>query len=291
MYFATAGIEVSPIIPFGVAWAISMVCSISGISGAFLLLPWQVSFLGYTSPGVSATNQIFNILACPGGVWRYAREGRLLLPLSLFIVAGTLPGVLFGAVIRLTILTGLNYFMLFAAMVLFYLGWRLAATKGAKKQATSGKCVVTRLSAAGFSFRFGDEAYHVSSRKLISISVAVGLVGGIYGVGGGAIMVPFLVSLLRLPVHAIAGASLLATFITSLAGAAFYSFLSIFMALPQGSPDWALGAIMGLGGLAGMYCGARLQKFISARIIRIFLAVIVTLVGCVYCYKSINAIF
>jgi uncharacterized membrane protein YfcA len=46
-----------------------------GISGAFLLLPFQMSVLGYVGPSVSATNLVFNLYAAPGVVWRYAHEG------------------------------------------------------------------------------------------------------------------------------------------------------------------------------------------------------------------------
>ena len=58
------------------------------------------------------------------------------------------------------------------------------------------------------------------------LSLIVGLVGGVYGIGGGAIMAPFLVSFFGLPVHAVAGASLFATFLTSVAGVGFYSLLA-----------------------------------------------------------------
>jgi len=48
-----------------------------GISGAFLLLPFQMSFLNFTSPSVSSTNFVYNIVAIPSGVYRYIKEGRM----------------------------------------------------------------------------------------------------------------------------------------------------------------------------------------------------------------------
>ena len=70
MYFPIAGIEVNPIVPPLVAFVVSFFTSMGGVSGAFLLLPFQMSFLGYTTPSVSATNQLFNIVAIPSGVIR-----------------------------------------------------------------------------------------------------------------------------------------------------------------------------------------------------------------------------
>jgi hypothetical protein len=63
MYFPTAGIECSPLVPFAAALGVSFFTSMGGVSGAFLLLPFQMSVLGYTNPSVSATNQFFNVLA------------------------------------------------------------------------------------------------------------------------------------------------------------------------------------------------------------------------------------
>src|SRR4030043_1074618 len=104
MTFPVSGVEVSPWIPPLVAFIISFFTSMGGVSGAFLLLPFQVSVLGFTSPAVSSTNQLFNIVAIPSGVYRYIREGRMVWPLTWIVIIGTLPGVFIGAVVRVTYL-------------------------------------------------------------------------------------------------------------------------------------------------------------------------------------------
>ena len=96
MYFPVAGIEISPWIPPLVAFAISLLTSMVGVSGAFLLLPFQMSVLNFTSPAVSATNLVFNLVAIPSGVYRYIRDGRMNWPLLWAIAAGTLPGMAIG---------------------------------------------------------------------------------------------------------------------------------------------------------------------------------------------------
>src|SRR4028118_1561231 len=106
MYFSGPGVEVNPLIPLLVAFLVSALAAPAGVSGAFLLLPFQVSVLGFTSPAVSPTNLIFNILATPGGVYRYVREGRVAWPLAWVVILGTLPGVFVGALLRVTLLSG-----------------------------------------------------------------------------------------------------------------------------------------------------------------------------------------
>jgi hypothetical protein len=96
-----------------------------GVSGAYLLLPFQISVLGFSSPAVSATNHLFNVVAIPGGVWRFCREGRMVWFLTWVIVIGTLPGVVIGVLFRIRYLTKPEDFKLFVAMVLLYLSAKL----------------------------------------------------------------------------------------------------------------------------------------------------------------------
>ena len=116
MLFPISGIEVNPLVPVIVAFVVSFFTSMGGVSGAFLLLPFQMSVLGYTHPSVSATNQMFNVVAIPSGVYRYYREGRLVWPLTLAVIIGTLPGVFIGAIVRIGYLPDPRNFKLFAAL-------------------------------------------------------------------------------------------------------------------------------------------------------------------------------
>ncbi len=100
MLFPVSGVEVNPLIPPLVALVVSTFTSMGGVSGAFLLLPFQVSILNFTSPAVSPTNLVFNIVAIPSGVYRFIREGRMNWPVTWVVMLGTLPGLLFGALIR-----------------------------------------------------------------------------------------------------------------------------------------------------------------------------------------------
>ena len=279
MLFQVSGIEVNPLIPFIVSFVVSFFTSMGGVSGAFLLLPFQVSVLGYTAPSVSGTNQVFNIVAIPSGVYRYIREGRMLWPLTWAVIIGTLPGVFIGAWIRIKYLPDSKNFKLFVGMVLCYIGFRLLIdvikNKGRKKvsnttQTTEDRHTVRLLEAniRQVKFVYDGETHKFSPPIVYAICFLVGIIGGIYGIGGGSIVAPFFVAIIGLPVYTVAGAALMGTFITSAAGVAFYQYLSLIYTDMAVAPDWTLGVLFGLGGLFGMYLGARTQKFVPARIIK-----------------------
>lgn len=284
MFFPVSGIEVSPLVPPVVAFGVSFFASMAGISGAFLLLPFQMSVLGYTHPSVSATNQFYNVVAIPSGVWRYIKEGRMVWPLTLVVAAGTLPGVFIGAFVRVSLLPDPRLFKLFAAIVLLYIGGKLirdllktpAGPKPGKAPGLSDFVVdVKEFSFKRIAYTFQGEVYACPTAGIFALAFIVGIVGGIYGIGGGAIIAPFFVSWFRLPIHTISGATLMGTFLTSIAGVAFYTLIAPLFPGQSVSPDWMLGLLFGVGGIAGMYCGARCQKRVPAPVIKWMLGAVI----------------
>lgn len=272
-----AGIEVSLWLPPLVGFAISLFTSMGGVSGAFLLLPFQVSVLGFTSPAVSATNQVFNVVATPSGVYRYLREGRMVWPLAWTIVAGALPGTGVGALLRITWLPEARDFKLFVGAVLLYMGVRLAgdilSPKGAPEGGARAGSVVPVRSRSHIAYHYGGELFRARRWGVFALAAAVGVIGGAYGIGGGALIAPFLVSVFALPVHTVAGAALLGTLVTSVAGIGFYHLMAPFYPEMAVAPEWGLGLLFGLGGAVGMYTGARLQRYVSGRALKGILVV------------------
>lgn len=315
MHFEVSGVTVSPLIPFGVAFIVSLFTSTAGVSGAFLLLPFQISVLGFTGPAVSPTNLFYNVVAIPSGVYRYMREQRMSWPLTWVIIIGTLPGIFIGAIIRILYLPDPKNFKFFAGCVLLYIGLRLfysmvkkndlalekataaeerfyaeqeskAATDEYEYHQTAGVKTI-KVSLTRFSYSFYGEIFTFNTIALLVLAFIVGIVGGTYGIGGGAIIAPFLVAFFGLPVYTIAGATLMATFATSIAGVVFYAGIAPFFAHTglAIAPDWTLGALFGAGGFLGIYCGARLQKYMPAKIIKIVLILTLLFVAMRYLTK------
>jgi uncharacterized membrane protein YfcA len=249
------------------AFAIAVLTTPAGVSGAVLLLPVQVSILNVPSPAVTPTNLLYNIVATPGGLLRYWRAGTLQGGLAKTLALGTLPGVIVGAIIRVEFLSGPRAFLIVVALVLFPLGAWLA-TIGARRPSEQSRRPPP------------------SQRFVFVLALVVGVIGGNYGIGGGSILAPILLAH-GLRVFDVAGAALAATFLTSVAGVITYQILQT----QHGgtiSPDWTLGLAMGAAGLVGSYTGARLQPHLPEVVIRRVLGVVVLLVAARYLVQGIT---
>jgi uncharacterized membrane protein YfcA len=249
----------------GVALCLAILTTPVGVSGAVFLVPFQISVVHTPSPAVTPTNLLYNLIAIPGALVRFHGEGRLTGPLTRLLVLGTLPGVVAGAAVRVLLLDEGEAFLLVVAAVLIPLGAWLAFAPPPAPAASPSR----------------DRR-----RQIVALSLAVGTVGGIYGIGGGSILGPILVGL-GFTVFEVAPAALAATFLTSLAGVLTYALLSLG-GNGDIAPDWALGLGMGAGGMAGAYIGARLQGHLPEKLLRRGLGVLALALGLRYALRAIT---
>jgi uncharacterized protein len=260
------------------AYVIAVLATPAGISGAVLLLPFQVGVLGTPSPAVTPTNLLYNVVATPGALYRYWRQEQTGGRLALVLIAGTLPGVIVGSVIRVRLLPGPRVFDLVIATVLVPLGIWLALTRPPRPDAPPRPDTPPRPHEP--ADHPGDAARPVRRIPvpvLIGLAALVGCVGGIYGIGGGSILAPILIGSGRRPFE-VAPAALAATFVTSIAGVITFTILSVHQ---HGSvaPDWPTGIALGVGGLAGGYTGARIQSRLPEILIRRLVGILVIAIG------------
>lgn len=249
------------------AFLLALITTPAGVSGAVLLLPIQLSVLHVPSPAVTPTNLVFNIAATPGGLLRFWREQRDSTQLLGLLVAGTLPGVIAGAVIRVELLSSSHAFMLIASGVLLPLGLWLML--GAQRQTRAAPTL--------------DR----NARMLVwLLALLVGCAGGIYGIGGGSLLAPILLEA-GFSAFEVAPATLAATFLTSIAGIGAYEILQ-FSHGGTIAPDWPLAVWLGAGGFAGSYLGARLQRRIPEASIRRLLGLLACLVAVRYLQEGIQ---
>jgi uncharacterized protein len=248
------------------AFAVSAVATPAGISGAILLLPFQVSVLGTPSPAVTPTNLLYNVVSTPGALYRYRRQHQTGGRLTLLLITGTLPGVITGSIIRVELVPGPRVFDLLIAALLLPLGIWLAATRPARN-------------------REPRPARQIPARVLVFLAALTGCVGGIYGIGGGSILAPILIGSGR-PAAEVAPAALASTFVTSLGGVVTFTILSISKG--QVAPNWPTGIALGLGGIIGGYTGARMQSRLPDTLIRRAVGILAIAIAARYLWSGLT---
>lgn len=258
----------SEVVALAAAFLIAVLATPAGISGAVLLLPFQVSVLGTPSPSVTPTNLLYNVVATPGALYRYWRQGQTGGRLALVLIAGTLPGVIAGSIIRVRLLPGAQVFDLVVAAVLLPLGIWLVFSRPAPP---AGSDRPVRL---------------IPVPALVALAAMVGCVGGIYGIGGGSILAPILIGSGK-PASEVAPAALASTFVTSAAGVITFTVLSYHQHSPV-APSWPTGIALGVGGLAGGYLGARIQARLPDILIRRLVGVLVIAIGVRYLWLGLG---
>ena len=152
----------------------------------------------------------------------YWQIGQLRGSLPARLIAGTLPGVVIGAVLRVVALSGPKTFRLVVAAVLAPLGLFLLLSDGSTHR-----------------------KIQLAPTAIVTLALIVGIVGGIYGIGGGSILAPILLAA-GYAAYDVAPAALASTFVTSIAGVIAFLILAT---THSGSvaPDWTTGIPLGLG--------------------------------------------
>jgi len=300
--FPVSGVDTWIFLPPLVMFVVATITSMGGISGAFVLLPFNMSVLGYTSPGVSGTNFVYNIVAIPLGLVRHIRARHMAWGLLLVFLAGILPGVYLGYRVRVHYMPSPEVFRPFVGLVLaFLVFWILRGLWLERREASTSqgtvapevrRAVITGTQLQGRQVVCQTQAgnFHIPLVPVLLVALAVGVVGGAYGIGGGSIIAPFCIGVLRLPPFLVAGATLFSTWVTSVVGALMYAFVPTGAAM-NAAPDWLLGLLFGLGCMAGVYLGARLVGRVPALAVKIILCLILLFIATRYLAPAIQSLF
>lgn len=258
---------------FLMAFIVALTASQGGISGAFLMIPAQIYILGISSPIISSTNYFFNILGIPITLYRYLKEGRLLMPLTITLAISTCLGAAIGTYLRVMYIFNYGSFKYLVAAVLIILSIHLAfSIPRVRFRRISLNIEIISVSIQRVLFKYGEEIFSFNPLKLALISFIVGIVSGSYGIGGAAFLSPILMTFFGMPAYVITGSTLTSDLIVSLASASSYTLLRVL-------PNVVNGVCMGLGALLGIYIGTGIQRKIPESVIRVIVSVIAFLIG------------
>jgi uncharacterized protein len=282
VYLPIAEMSVNLLVMLGIGAAVGFLSGMFGVGGGFLLTPFLI-FSGISAPIAVATgaNQIV-ATSVSGALAQWRRNNidfRMGTVLIVGGVAGALVGVLVLKVLREAGQAGLIISLTYVALLGTIGALMLGESIRAIRRAHAGKLVGSRrpgqhnwVHGLPLKMRFPRSRLYISAIPPLVIGWVVGLLTAFLGVGGGFIMVPAMIYLLRMPTNIVIGTStfqiIFVTAVVTILHASFNHSLDVVLAL-----------ILAAGGVMGGQFGVRAGQKLRGEQLRALLALLVLAVA------------
>ncbi|MBN9306888.1 MAG: permease [Devosia sp. 67-54] len=282
IYLPIAELSMNLFFLIGIGGAVGFLSGLFGVGGGFLLTPLLI-FAGVPSPVAiaSVTGQV--AASSTSGALSYYRRNAIDLHLALYLILASTIGSMIGVGI-FTLLRAagqLDLFISFAYLLLLGFLGSLMLTEAVRSilKRRSGATVPDKLPSQHswmhrlpMRIRFKKSRLYISVLPVLAIGLFIGIVGALLGVGGGFILVPALVYLLRVPANVVVGTSLLQV-------VAMMCVTMVLQILTSQSVDILLAFCLMVGGTVGAQFGASAGKYLRGDQLRALLALLVLAVA------------
>jgi uncharacterized membrane protein YfcA len=278
IYLPIAEISVNVMLMLGLGTAVGFLSGMFGVGGGFLLTPFLM--LSGIPPAIAVATGANQIVASSvSGTLAHWRRGNVDLKMGIVLIAGGVVGAIVGVLLlkllrevgQAGLMISLTY-VCFLGVIGALMLWESAR---AMLRVRAGKAVAARKSGQHnwihglpFKMRFPTSRLYTSTIPPLVIGVAVGLLASFLGVGGGFIMVPAMIYLLRMPTNIVIGTAIFqiifVTAIVTVLHATFNHTLDVVLASP-----------LVIGGVIGGQFGVRAGQKLRAEQLRALLALMV----------------
>jgi len=282
LYLPIAEMSVNAPLLIALGAVVGFISGLFGIGGGFLMTPVLV-FMGIP-PAVAVASLSSHVAASSfSSVTAYSRRRMVDFRMGGILAGGGIVGAFFGVeafrVLRLLgqadLVVAVSYLLFLgvigALMLWESLGTILRRRRGETPQPRRDRRPIL-LYALPWKMRFPKSRLYISVIPPIVLGVFVGVLSAIMGVGGGFILVPAMVYLLRMPASVVVGTSLFQIVITT-------ALTSVLQAGRNQTVDIVLATLLLVGGVLGAQLGARASARFRAEELRALLALVVLLVG------------
>jgi uncharacterized membrane protein YfcA len=283
LYLPIAGNASNILLLLGLGGVVGFLSGLFGVGGGFLMTPLLImAGIPPTVAAASDSNQI--VAASTSGTYAHYRMGNVDFKMGIFLLMGGVVGGTFGVqlikilralgnadfVIKVTYVVMLG--VIGSYMFIESLQSLRHKAPRARPAATAKPSLYARLvQSLPWQMKFVKSGVTLSPLLPIILGLFVGVLAAIMGVGGGFIMVPVMVYLLRMPMHVVVGTSLFQILFTCVN-------VTIMQAMTNRTVDMELAIILLLGSTLGAQFGARLSRKLKADQLKILLASIVLVV-------------
>jgi len=267
---------------FAMGIAVGFISGMFGIGGGFLMTPLLI-FIG-VQPAVAVASVTTHVAASSfSGAIAYWRRNALDVTLALTLLVGGIAGSAGGVGLftwlrtldQLDLVIELSYVILLCIVGGLMVGESVRAIIRSRQ----GKPVEIRRPGSHVWFhglplklRFKRSKIYVSAIPVLAIGFIIGFIGAIMGIGGGFLLVPMLIYLLRVPTATVIGTSMVLTFLTMASA-------TVLHAVTNHLVDAVLALILMVGGVIGAQFGAHAGQRIRGEWLRLFLGLLVLSVG------------
>ncbi|WP_315918554.1 sulfite exporter TauE/SafE family protein [Mesorhizobium sp. SP-1A] len=282
IYLPIAEISVNVFVILAMGAAVGFLSGMFGVGGGFLITPLLIFY--NIPPAIAVATGANQVIASSfSGALSHMKRGTLDFKLGFVLLAGGVVGSTAGIYV-FALLRSLGQLDLFISLLYVVLlgsvgGLMLYESVNALRIARSG--VVPALKKPGqhnwihrlpFKIRFRASKLFVSVIPVIALGAAIGFLSSIMGVGGGFIMVPALIYLLRVPTNVVIGTSLFQIIFTS-------AYTTLVHASTNYTVDIMLAFVLMVGGVAGAQYGAKAGQKLRGEQLRALLALLVLAVA------------
>lgn len=282
IYLPIAELSVNMFVIFGMGGAVGFLSGLFGVGGGFLLTPLLI-FSGIP-PVVSVATVASQIVASSASAaLSYWRRRMIDLKLATVLMLSGVVGTLIGVVVfnglrslgQLDLIIGISYVTFLGTIG----GLMLSESVRAILDARRGRPAPLRkpgqhswVHGLPLKMRFKRSKLYVSAIPVVALGTGIGFLGALLGIGGGFILVPALIYMLRVPTSLVIGTSLIQIVATM-------SVATILHAVTNFSVDIVLAIILMVGGVIGAQFGARVGQNLRGDHLRALLGLLVLAVA------------
>jgi uncharacterized protein len=282
IYLPVAEISVNLWVMLGLGATVGFLSGMFGVGGGFLLTP-LLMFSGVPPSIAVATGANQIVATSVSGALAQWRRGNIDIKMGWVLIAGGVVGALAGTLLLKVLREAGQAGLIISLTYVLFLGvigaLMLVESLRAMRRARAGKPVRARRAAQHnwvhglpFKMRFPDSRLYISAIPPLVIGAVVGLLAAFLGVGGGFIMVPAMIYLLRMPTNIVIGTSMFQIiFVTAV--------VTMLHATLNQTLDVVLAALLVLGGVIGGQFGVRAGQKLKGEQLRALLALMVLAVA------------
>src|SRR5580704_11692530 len=266
IYLPIADIPVNVFLVLAMGLAVGFISGMFGIGGGFLMTPLLI-FIG-VQPAVAVASVTTHVAASSfSGAIAYWRRNALDSTLALTLLGGGIFGSTGGVALftwlraldQLDLVIGLSYVVLLGIVGVLM----IAESVRAINRSRQGKPAELRRPGSHVWFhglplklRFKRSKVYVSAIPVLAIGFIIGFIGAIMGIGGGFLLVPMLIYLVRVPTATVIGTSMVLTFVAMLSATVLHEVTNHLV-------DAVLALILMVGGVIGAQFGVHAGQRIS----------------------------